>query len=73
MDQIFGKEASDFFDQTETRTAPVRALSSVIREPGITSVDYLKIDVEGGEVSVLGGIEEMHWPLIEQIAVEAHT
>lgn len=73
MDQIFGKEASDFFHQTETRTAPVRTLSSVIREQGITSVDYLKIDVEGGEVSVLGGIEEMHWPLIEQIAVEAHT
>jgi FkbM family methyltransferase len=73
MDQIFGKEAAEFFYQSETRTARVRTLSSVIREQEITSVDYLKIDVEGGEMSVLGGIEEGHWPLIRQIAVEAHT
>lgn len=73
MDQIFGKQAADFFYQSETRTAPVRTLSSVIREQGITSVDYLKIDVEGSELSVLAGIEEMHWPLIRQVAIEAHT
>jgi FkbM family methyltransferase len=73
MDQIFGKETSDFLYQTETRTALVRTLSSVIREQGISSVDYLKIDVEGGEISVLDGIEDMHWPMIKQVAVEAHT
>jgi FkbM family methyltransferase len=73
LNQLLGKEATDFLYQTETRTVPVRALSSVIRECGITSVDYLKIDVEGGEISVLGGIEEGHWSLIKQIAVEAHT
>jgi methyltransferase FkbM-like protein len=38
-----------------------------------TSVDYLKIDVEGGELSVLAGIEDLHWPLIRQVAIEAHT
>ena len=73
MDQIFGKEAADFFYQSETRTAPVRTLSSVIREQEIISVDYLKIDVEGGEISVLDGIEHLHWPIIRQIAIEAHT
>jgi len=73
MDQIFGKETADFLYQSETRTVPVRTLSSVIREQGITSVDYLKIDVEGSEISVLDGIEEMHWPIFKQIAVEAHT
>jgi FkbM family methyltransferase len=73
MDQIFGKEASDFLHQSETRLAPVRTLSSVIREEGIVNVDYLKIDVEGGEMSVLDGIEESHWALIRQIGIEAHT
>ena len=73
MDQIFGQEYSDFLHQSETRSVQVRTLSSVIREQGITTVDYLKIDVEGNEVSVLEGIEEMHWPIIKQVAIEAHN
>jgi len=73
MDQIFGKETADFLYQSETRTVQVRTLSSVIREQGITSVDYLKIDVEGAETSVLDGIEEMHWPIFTQIAIETHS
>ena len=73
MDQIFGKETADFLYQSETRTVRVRTLSSIIREQGIEHVDYLKIDVEGSEISVLDGIGEMHWPLFKQIAVEAHT
>jgi FkbM family methyltransferase len=73
MDQIFGKETADFLYQSETRTAQVRTLSSVIREQGIASVDYLKIDVEGSEMSVLSGIEERHWPIFKQIAVETHN
>lgn len=73
MDQMFGREISDFLHQSVTRTVQVRTLSSVIREQGIRNVDYLKIDVEGDEISVLEGIEEMHWPIFQQIAVEAHT
>jgi FkbM family methyltransferase len=73
MDRIFGKEMSDFLNQSETRTVQFRTLSSVIREQGITSVDYLKIDVEGSEISVLEGIEEMHWPIFKQVAVETHN
>lgn len=73
MDQRFGKELSDFLNQSETRVVQVRTLSSVIREQGITSVDFLKVDVEGGEISVLEGIEEMHWPIFKQVAVETHN
>jgi len=73
LEQLLGKEAAGFLYQTETRTVSVRTLSSIIREQGITSVDYLKIDVEGGEIAVLDGIEEQHWPLFKQIAIEAHT
>jgi FkbM family methyltransferase len=73
MDHIFGQATSDFLYQSEARTVQVRTLSSVIRERGITSVDYLKIDVEGSEVSVLDGVEDVHWPIFEQIAIETHT
>jgi FkbM family methyltransferase len=73
MDQIWGKEISDFYNQTETRLVQVRTLSSVIREQAITAVDYLKIDVEGNEISVLEGIEEMHWPIFKQVAIETHN
>lgn len=73
MDQIFGKELSDFYNQTETRVVQVRTLSSVIREQGISSVDFLKIDVEGSEILVLEGIEEIHWPIFKQVAVETHN
>jgi FkbM family methyltransferase len=72
-EQIFGKEAMDLFWQVETRTAQVRTLSSVIREQRIARVDFLKIDVEGSEISVLDGIEEMHWGLFKQIAIETHS
>lgn len=72
-DQIFGKELSDFLNQSETRVVQVRTLSSIIREEGITSVDFLKVDVEGAEISVLEGIEEMHWPIFKQVAVETHN
>lgn len=73
MDHILGKETSDFLHQSEPRTAQVRTLSSIMREQGITGVDYLKIDVEGSEISVLDGIEEMHWPIFKQIVVETHS
>ena len=73
LEQIFGKEALDFASQSETRTVQVRTLSSIIREQGISSVDFLKIDVEGSEISVLDGINEMHWPIFKKIVVETYS
>ena len=58
---------------SESRVAQVRTLSSVIQEQGIIGVDYLKIDVEGNELSVLEGIEELHWPVIRQVVIETHN
>jgi hypothetical protein len=51
----------------------IRQMSSVIREQGIISVDFLKIDVESSEIAVLDGIEEIHWPIFKQIAVETYS
>ncbi len=73
LDEIFGKELSEFLNQAELRTAQVRTISSIVRENGITNVDYLKIDVEGDEIAVLEGIEEQHWPFSRQVAIETHS
>lgn len=73
MDQLFGKEMSDFYNISESRVAQVRTLSSIMKEWDITSIDYLKIDVEGDELLVLEGIEERYWPFIKQVAIETHT
>jgi len=48
----------------------IRTLSSIIREQGVERIDLLKIDVEGAEMDVLAGIEDEHWPLIRQLAME---
>lgn len=73
MDQIFGKEAGDFLLEADERIAQVRTLSAVFQEEGIANVDFLKIDVEGDELSVLEGIAESHWPMIRQVVVETHN
>ncbi|MGH3932481.1 MAG: FkbM family methyltransferase, partial [Pseudonocardiaceae bacterium] len=56
----------------EPTACPVDTLSAMVRRLGIDTIDLLKIDVEGGEVDVLAGIDEEHWPLIGQLAIEVH-
>ncbi|MFT5418628.1 MAG: FkbM family methyltransferase [Gammaproteobacteria bacterium] len=38
-------------------SVPIRTLSDVLREAGISHVDLLSLDVEGGEISVLEGLD----------------
>jgi FkbM family methyltransferase len=51
---------------------PLRRLSDVIVESNIPNINLLKIDVEKSEMDVIGGIEEAHWPIIQQIVLEVH-
>lgn len=74
MEQHWGRRLTDFaFEGAESRVAQIRTLSSIIREQGIAAIDLIKIDVEGDEIAVLEGIEEQHWPMIRQVAVEVHS
>jgi hypothetical protein len=57
---------------SEQRPCRLRRTSSVIEESGVSRVDLLKIDVQRGELDVLRGIDEQHWPLLQQITVEVH-
>jgi FkbM family methyltransferase len=51
----------------------LRTLSSVIDEYGVSRIDLLKIDCEGAELSVLKGLEDRHWSLVQQLVVEVHN
>ena len=57
----------------QTFEAPLRALSEIIEEENIESVDLLKINVEKSELDVLRGIKEADWAKIKQIVLEADT
>jgi amino acid adenylation domain-containing protein/FkbM family methyltransferase len=52
--------------------AEMRRLSNVIREERLGHIDLIKIDVQRAGLSVLEGIDEDHWPLIDQIVMEVH-
>ena len=71
--EMFGEEKTKWFFESEKRTVPVRTLSSIINANHITSVDFLKIDVEGEELAVLQGIEPEHHHFIKQITIEVHN
>lgn len=57
---------------SEREACPVETLSAVVRRVGMARIDLLKIDVEGDEIGVLAGIDEEHWQLIGQLAIEVH-
>ncbi|WP_444948080.1 amino acid adenylation domain-containing protein [Micromonospora ureilytica] len=53
-------------------TVPVRPLSDVLDELAPERIDLLKIDVQRAEADVLAGLEDRHWPLVAQVAMEVH-
>ena len=57
---------------TEMIECPLTSVSDIIRENGIERIHLLKIDAEKSEAGILRGIEEEHWPLIEQLVIEVH-
>jgi FkbM family methyltransferase len=58
--RIFGWN-SNF--HVEERQVPQRTLNTVIKDqiPDLTKIDILSVDVEGGELSVLKGLDIMRW------------
>lgn len=58
--------------KTETIACSLKTISEVIREQAVKQINLLKIDVEHSELDVLRGIEAEHWPLIQQVVLEAH-
>jgi FkbM family methyltransferase len=68
--EVEGLANKDFeFVETPCR---LRRISDVIDEVGAGTIDLVKIDVQRAEYDVLKGIDDRHWPLIQQISMEVH-
>lgn len=68
--QIYAWFVDPVFAQAVQIPCEVKTLSDAIRELRLERVDLLKIDVEGSELDVLAGLDNQHWPLIRQLAME---
>ena len=58
--------------KVQTFECRVVSVSDIIRENALKRVNLLKVDAEKCELEVLRGIEDTHWPLIDQIVIEVH-
>ena len=56
------------YPRCRVHAAPVTADAAKV-----TTIDVLKIDVEGAELSVLHGIAPRHWKLVQQVVLEVET
>jgi FkbM family methyltransferase len=50
----------------------IDTLSAALARSGETTIDLLKIDVEGAEEDVLAGIDDADWPRVRQLVIEVH-
>jgi len=56
-----------FFEGAMEVQCAVTTLSRLMRDYGLGTIELLKVDVEGAELSVLQGIDAAHWPHIAQV------
>ncbi|KAJ5104258.1 hypothetical protein N7532_004787 [Penicillium argentinense] len=67
VDQLFG----DTFKTAQEVDVKLQRLSHFLHNrSGIEAIDLLKIDVEGAELDVLRGLDDVHWCLIQNIILE---
>ena len=72
--EVLGQEMSDKFFGNEVEVkVPLDRLSQFLNTdyPEVSVIDLLKIDVEGAELDVLGGVDEAHWAITQNVVVEA--
>jgi FkbM family methyltransferase len=62
-----------YINQRKSVNCALKTISQIIREQGITRIDFLKIDAEKSELDVLNGIEHEHWGMVQQIFLEVHN
>ncbi len=72
-DWLDNLEGADSVDLRSSQTVKVRSLPSLLAEANLNRVDLLKVDVEGAELDVLKGAEEiLRQGQIRQIICEVH-
>lgn len=57
---------------TRRARCPLHTLSQIIEKNELTTINLLKIDVEGSEAEVIAGIADEDWNKIRQLVIEVH-
>jgi len=65
-----GHWLSDKATGLERLQVPRNTLSGALEGAGVSRIDLLKVDVEGAELKVLGGIDDRTWGTIQQAVIE---
>jgi FkbM family methyltransferase len=70
--EVLGQEVTDaYFENKMEVTVPIERLSHFLDQSAVTKIDLFKIDVEGAELDVIGGVDDKHWPMVQNIVLEA--
>jgi 31-O-methyltransferase len=64
--------AASLYEDAVDLDCDVTTLSRVVEQDEVHEIALLKIDVEKGELDVLRGLADEHWPRVRQIVVEVH-
>lgn len=72
---LTGMLGQDFTEEAFTCVeipVPVNRLSHFLDyyHPDITKIDLLKVDVEGTELEVTGGLDDKHWAMVHNVVLE---
>ena len=67
------KDVAELFSEPQELLCEVQTVSGLMRRFNLRRIDLLKIDVEGDELSVLGGIDAQDWDRVHQVAMEVHA
>lgn len=68
-----GRTVGAFLLRTRPVAAQIWTLSSALRKLKVERVDWLKVDVEGGELDVLRGVEAADWARIGRVVCEIES
>lgn len=72
LNRLDGQPLDHKISKSFSYSVPVQRLSHILKihYPNVEIIDLLKIDVEGSELDVLKGIDNIHWPKIQNILME---
>ncbi|KAK2755523.1 hypothetical protein FQN54_006463 [Arachnomyces sp. PD_36] len=70
--ELKGEEFTEDAFRSIQIPVPVNRLSHFLEyyHPDVSKIDLLKVDVEGTELEVIGGLDDKHWEMVQNVVME---